>query len=477
MTVAKNKQTKALASTQTADDSVAAPSGGEKSGIQSRGGTLGIGLVDGFGKPPVGTFDLYRKMRLNPTLALARVVDNSPVKAADWGYESSENAPNDALDFIKAVMKPLLRGIVKDCLRSRDYGFTAFEKVWAIEDVNGRLAITLKKLKSLLVDITTPRVDKEDGGFAGIKNGKTELEPVDSFWFTYDGEPGNEWFGLSKFETVRRSGVWTAWDTTLKKLGNYLGLAAGPLPLIQYPLGKSLDADGNEVDNFEIAKTILQNIQKGKGIIAPNELVKYATEFLNRGVDMSKLQAWRFDFMETKGQHGKEFVGAMEYFDKLLLRGRLVPERAAIEGQHGTKAESQEHAGIVLTGAEDFLEDLEDCINRFIIDPLLIFNFGADAKGSVTINHAPLVDEKLVLIREMVTTVLTNPANTQLFLDVFDLDSALQQMGLPKAADLTKAIENRRLNPPAQDMPDSELTPTVLSIFSGRNEWVRALGK
>ncbi len=471
--MAESKTTRALARDAPTDESLAKkPAEGEQTGPQSVGGigfSIG-GSIAGFSKPAPGTFATYRRMRANPTLALARVVESAPIKTVDWGFEAPDDAPNGALDFVRETIKPLLASLVKEAIRSFDYGFSAFEKVWEIRRVDGTARLTYRKLKPLLVDITQPRVDKEDGGFAGIKNRGVELDAVQSFWFTYDGEPGNEWFGRSKNENIRKA--WSAWEDLFKRAGQYASRAAGPTPLWQYPEGKSKDRNGNDISNFELAEQLMVRAQSGLGIIAPNTLAKWASTLAEKGIsDPSKFQAWIFDFIEPGKLYGADFVKLLTHTERLLTRGRLVPERAVLEGEHGTKAEATAHGDIVLMIADEFLRDLATCINRFLIDPLLVVNWGIEAKGTVKARPAPLIDEQKMLIREMVTKVLTATGNVPLLQTLVDLEASVEQLGLPKPPEDAEPI----LPDDPPDDPDDPLTLAVLGAQLGLERRVKAL--
>ncbi len=463
-----------LARTPPPAGEVARPVEGEETGAQRKGGGIGdfAGVasgIPGFGKPPAGTFATYRKMRSNPTIALARVVELAPIKATKWSFEQKEGAPPGALELVKDALESIMPLLVGECVRSMDFGFTPFEKVWEIRRVDGVARLTLRKLKPLLIDITEPLVDKEDGSFRGLKQGKVEIGSEKVFWFTYDGEPGNEWFGRSKNENLRKA--YKAWEDLFDKAGRYATLAAGPVPLIQYPEGTARDKNGKEVDAYEIASGLLQAMQSGKGVIMPNTLAKYASTLAEKGIPLDTLKAWIFDFLEPKARYGDDFVKLLTHAEKLLVRGRLAPERAVLEGEHGTKADSEVHTDIVLSGADEFLTDLRRCVNWFIINPLLMLNYGEAAKGMITAEPAPLVDEKLALIREMVKTVLTAPQNRDLFLDVFGLAQSMEMLNLPR----NEGDDDFGLPRLDEDDPDESLTNMMLSLFGGMHRRVRAL--
>ncbi|MEM7227247.1 MAG: hypothetical protein AAF432_00385 [Planctomycetota bacterium] len=442
------------------------PAPGEKTGIQSiadvgfslTGGGLGVA-------PDRGTFDTYRKMRANPTLALVNVIETAPIRSTTWSIDGVGDTDENVVEFVRAVIDPMMQSIVRECVRSLDFGFTPFEKVWEIRRVNGRLALAYRKMKPLLVDISEPLIDKEDGGFRGIKNGDVQLPAENAFWFAFSGEPGHEWYGRSKFENLRECGVWNRWRRTLDRMDKYASRAAGAKPLIQYPEGEGKDKHGNTKTTFEIAQTLLKMIDQGHGVTMPNTLAKFATELANRGVPIDKLRAWVIDFMEPNGQYGNDFTNMLMYYDKLLARGRLVPERAAFEGEHGTKADSETHSDVVIESAEMFNADLAQCINDFAIDPLLLYNFGEEAVGSVKIQAEPLIDEKRQIIKEMTLAAMTSPTNVVRASQILDLEGALEKLGVP-----TRDVADLPPDPIEPDPLDEDepLTTAALSMIAKR---------
>lgn len=382
--------------------------------------------LPGFINAPRGIYHTYRKMRGNPTIALARLVATAPIRAAEWSYELGPNGTDDMLAFVQSTIDALKGALVAEALRALDYGWQPFEKVW--EYRGGRYVLT--KMKPLLPDLTEPLEVKDTGQFAGLRNRDVDLGLEKSFVFTYDSE-GGAIIGRSRHENVREK-AWHPWEQLLDKKGKYVTKVSGAIPIVRYPQGKAKDASGTERDNFDIAKSVLAELGKLSGVAAPLDLAPWAADLLRSGVDVSKLLAWQIDFLESKGQHGGDLTNMMRYFDSLMMRGWLVPERAALEGQHGTKAESETQTDIVIAAAEQLLDDIVAAVNADLVEQLLTLNFGQSAKGAVRIAPAPLVDEKASLVRKMIESVLTNPANLAVFLKVVDMDAAVDQIGLPK---------------------------------------------
>lgn len=410
--------------------SIEKPKPGEATKAQSSRGSDMAGAFGfafpGFSCPPTANYATYRKMRTNPTLALARMVATAPIRAAEWSWEVEDDASDDRMEFVQGVLDPLYPAMLTNALYALDYGWQSFEKVWEVKDNR----LTIKKLKPLLPDISEIVVDKETGEFAGIKQGKVTLDPSKALLFTYDGEAG-ELYGRSRHENVRMK-AWQPWEDTMSRTGQYITKVSGAIPMVRYPEGKSRDAIGSEVDNYIIATHILATLGKLNGVAMPTNMSAWAEDLARQGVDIEKLWAWQISFIESTGQHGGDLRSLLSHFEALMMRGWLVPERAAIEGQHGTKAESEVHQDIVIAGAELLLDEFIDTIQKQVVDQVLVLNFGEDARGTVKLKPSPLVDEKAMLVRDMVKQVLTQPANVPLLLHTLDMDAMLDNAGLPK---------------------------------------------
>lgn len=415
------------------------PATGEDTGNQQSGGvtgTLGAQMnVIGFTETMKPNFTTYKKMLLNPTIYLARKITHAPLKAAPWTYSGADDSvPEDRVEFVKQALEPLRRTFMMDVLRALDFGFTPMEKVWEVKPVNGKLQLVYGKLKPLSHKVSSPMLDRATGAFRGIKNaapGATViLPPNKSFWFVNDGGVA-DWWGTPRNEVARKA--WMNWEQTIDKLGKYESLSAGPIPLVQYPTGQGHNASGNKVDNFEIAQQLMAALTKGNGVLMPKILDQAARELarIMQGGDISQLYAWTISFLETKQSRVKDFLEPAVHFERLMMRAWVVPERTATEGAHGTKAEAETQGDLVLSMGQDLMGDIVQCVNRWLVNPLLVFNFGPDAKDSVTVGFEPLVDEKAALMRDIVKEALTATSIPEGFLEFVSEVEAIEGVGVP----------------------------------------------
>lgn len=403
-------------------------------GQVGRGGMSILFSAPGLGESQPGTFAVYRKMKSQPTIAMARVAATAPVKKAEVTVETMPKADPRWKTFIEETLIPQWSWIRNQSLFALDYGNQPFEKVFDVKDG----LIVLKKLKPLLVDATKILVDKEDGSFAGLKQGRIVLPPEKSFCYVNDSEAGS-FFGRSRHENCRFE--WSQWIDTAIRMGDYGRKVAGVIPIILYPEGESDNEQGSTTSNFELAEQMLRNLgSKMKGIAMPNQFAKYSDDLIRNGVDLDQLRPWIISFLETKGQHGGDFVKQLSYWDKNLVRGWLMPERAVQEGEHGTKAEAAAHIDVALAVAEELLEDLVRCVNWYIVDQLLVINFGEVARGQVFLEHGPLIDSDKLFVRAIFEKVLAQPSNFGMLFDILDIDSIIDQSGLPRKESIDESL-------------------------------------
>lgn len=397
--------------------------------FQTRGGVAGI-FMDGatLGAPAPATFETYRKMRSNPTLALARAVATAPIRTAPIQAEAVGETPEERTAFVGDHFTGLWPKLVADMVRAIEFGFQPFEKVFEISDG----LIRYGRVKPLLPDATVILIDKDTGQFTGLRNKNIDLLVAKSFIYTHDQE-GDDFYGRSRNENVREH-AWTPWNDLAKRLRQFAGKVAGITAMVEYPDGQTEDANGTLIPNFEHAKTLLANLGKGDGVAMPNVFSKFAGDLARAGIDIGALQAWKISFLEASGRHIVEFINGLRYYDSLLLRGYLVPERAAIEGQFGTKAEAGTHGALALVMANLTLQEMLAAVNDQLVNPLLRLNWGDEAVGTVRIVSAGLEPLTRAFFRSLVDKVLSAPDNIFLLQDLIDLPALASEAGLPVKA-------------------------------------------
>lgn len=446
----------------------------ERTGQQTDKNTTDTSLLKGvFGsaqpgaQPLPSTFATYRKMRENPTIALARMVATAPIRCSEWTVEADDGVPEEQVKFVQDNVTKIWHNLINDSLLALDYGYAPGEQIYDASE--GQICIA--RVKPLLVDKTTILTD-EHGNFNGLKNkaNKTEveLEPSESFLYSYDCEAGNL-YGRARHENIRAT-AWCEWMDLQKKRARYFKKSAGAVPMVHYPDGEATDAGGAKLPNYRLAKMLIDHLQDGNGICFPTMMKPWAAELARDGRAGEDMEAWRVDFLETKAQHGAEFTDAMRHCESLMLRGWLVPERAASEAQKaGSRADSETSADFAMLAVDLTLHDLVQCINDQIVNPLLVLNYGDKAKGTVRIKRAGVAPALQAFFRQLIQATLQQPSNVMLMLKAIDLNSLIAAAGLPQPKEvptpeeLESVVESSRpspgVEPGGEPGPDDDEDP------------------
>ena len=398
-------------------------------GMIMAGGSVDLASWGGIGGASYAT---YRKMRTSPTLAIGRVAAQAPVKflaaRATWAGGKGDA---EKVKFVKDALNPMWRAFVRECCNyGVDYGFQAFEVVWESRKQDGRLALLPKAIKPLLADITKPKIDEDTGELVGLTNtGAREVTLTGSqfAWYAHNAEAGNPW-GSARLENCRQP--WHAWESCFKKIGQYVTKVAGVIPMVEYPEGRTQDESGAMKDNFDLANAIMARLGSGHGVTMPNTLVAWAQEMVERGVDTSKMQAWKISFLEA-GQHGGDLEKIIGYIDKSMLRGYIVPERAVLEGTHGTKADASAHGDLLISMGSEVAHEITECWNKYVVDPTVEANFGAEAVGTIRMSMPKTEGEDVKTLVAVLKQILNTPPGLESFMASVDLDAMLEQGGFP----------------------------------------------
>ena len=396
-------------------------------------GMLG-GLASLVPQLPAG-YETYRRMRRDPTIALARALAIAPVVAGKWTVEADADVSEGIRGWIDkqflTVREPLLETILQHGYVN--FGHQGFELVWGL-DAQGRQCIV--RFKPLLPDITEILID-EHGSLAGLRQRKVDLLGASAMLVSFGGE-GSSLYGEPLLENVRE--VWNDWRKANEVAARYDRKIAGAYLLLHYPsFGQGIDQNGAKLDNVYLAQRILDKLEAASGVAVgdvPSELAP--------GQDPNQT-AWRLEVQGSAGGQQQGFVDRLRYLDSLKVRGMLLPERAILEGQHGTLAESQSQGDLACLQAELVHHHVTREINRQAVDPVLEANWGPAYRGKVRLAAAPLSSDNLGFLRQLVPQVLSDPKDFAELFHRADWPSIFDAVGLPQI----KIASPASLNPSA----------------------------
>jgi hypothetical protein len=393
----------------------------EKTGPQTLGGiVIGEVLPKQFPSTSV-TYQTYRDMRKDPTIALARWLAVAPVLAAPWSVEAEDDAPEGAQDFISEVMEPHRIHILRTAFYGNlDYGWQGYEKVFEQRN-DGKIG--LRKLKPLLQDLTDILVVEQTGAFAGLYQAPdVTLRLQESLNIALDVE-GTDWYGQPLMENVRSAH--DEWDTVNDAAKRYDEKVAGSHWVIKYPIGTSV-YQGVETDNFDLAQTIIGALQSSGAIAIPRRITAI-TDDLNKDTPA----AWSIELMSDKGSAKASFIDRQQYLDALKVRGLGLPERSVLEGVHGTKAEAEAHADFAITNMELRHKLCVQHVNWHLVNQLLRLNYGAGTENTVYIEPAPITDNALEYLRSIYKSILDDDNGFLELMDKIDVEALMDRVNIP----------------------------------------------
>lgn len=421
--------------------------GKEKTKSQSKSQTVGI-----YGGGPCelqrgssaskASYSTYRKMRKDPTIALARWLSSAPIVSSAWSVEAKENAPDGAQKFIDAQLQPLRLHLLRNTMLGQiDFGWQPYEKVLGLTR-EGMIGVA--KLKPLLQDSTQILVDEQTGAYAGLKNYDTTLSIEDTLLFSFEPE-GGDLYGSPILENVRDP--WDKSNALEKASSRYDDKIAGTHLVVHYPPGKS-EVNGVEVPNDEIADMIIKQWQSSGTVKVPRRVSDVLPEMSGTPID-----AWEIELLTDSSSGRGAFTERANYLDARKVRGFGLPERAVLEGQYGTKAEAETHGDIAITCMELRHQDIAQTINWHLVNHLLRLNYGEQFENSVSIVPAPINDAGKAFLRDVYKTALANESFFLLETEDIDMPALRERIGVPTKSVIVDPTEQPVIVPPAGSNP------------------------
>lgn len=396
--------------------------------------------TDGFLPRPKGVArnwdTLIREMRDDPTIALARDLVKAPMLAAEWSYESNDDAPDGAAEWLSDVFEShrhhLLRTTIEGWL---DFGWQPYETVIDFEEGT----TNLRKIKPLIQDFTDIHVD-DNGVFTHLVQnvqGKEELTLVrEGVLLTYTNVEGTNWYGHPIMKPVEVP--YCKWNENAERLDRYDTRVSGSHWLLRYPTGTTEEYNGEkDVDNLVVAKDILNAIGNNSKIALP---VSIDETLAALNSDQMAANAWTLELISDSGSGSAAFLDRFRYWDTLKVRALRLPERSVLEGQFGTKAEAEAHADFAILAMEQRHQEAALLYNWHLVNRLLRFEYGEAAINTVYIRPSPLSDSSRALLKKVYEVLLASPSGI-LELDRVDVDAITDRLGIPTTSASEDIVE------------------------------------
>lgn len=322
----------------------------------------------------------YQKMAVDPAIAFGMYMLKGWVAGLSYSIECPDPVVKGV---VEKVYDHLHESLMRNTLDAVQNGFMFAEKVWKrdkmkVTDVNdegeeeiifdGRVA-NVKKLK--YIDPKLPIQywkSKETDELVKVAQyqgfEKVEVPREQLLWFALDKQY-SKIFGRSRFKNVYRP--WHLSKVSEKWMMNDLKRRGAPHLEIRYPKGSSR-VNGEQVPNSKLAMKMAQNLT-GEGVATlPSETG-----------DNGEYR-WTIEYADTKqqGENGP-FMEHQEYSRKRKMMGMGIPP-GILESNYSTTDASNDMLVVVV---EDLVSQIEDAVDRDVIEDIVEYNFGPEYKSMV----------------------------------------------------------------------------------------------
>ena len=348
----------------------------------------------------------YREMRLDGQVAAGLAVIKLPIQSRTFAVVGDDR---DVAAFVERVLGRVWRNLIRATLTAVDYGFAVLEKVWEVDDDG---FVVYKTFKDPLPDSLELEVD-EYGSYAGVRQFPGLRVPKEkAFLYTHRLEHGNL-YGLSRLRPAYP--FWRTKEIIYLFLNRYLERKGNPPVIVKYPPRLAGTGAGDPAGDtygreaLALGKKLLEN----SAVALPHLHDEH-------GEDL-----WEVGYLEDAPRVGM-FLDYIEHLNKMILRAMFIPEKLITQdGAAGSYALAKVHADMFLLSEEGLVADLEEHFNRFIVQPLVAYNFGPGARAEIRLERFDAASRELLrdVFMQMLSSGDVRPA----------VDAVARELGVPLA--------------------------------------------
>lgn len=305
-----------------------------------------------------------------------------PLMAADWHLEPPPDAtPKEVenTDFLSSQLFPKLarrsvhtegwRYRLRHILLHLDFGSMPMEKVWAVEDIDGRPMVTLPKLSPRLPRTITEWNVNNHGEFAGVVQQASRIDgnftsvsiPAEKLLLFVNELEGSDFRGLSILRAARKD--WYYKDRlqrinaiTLEKRG--AGIDVGTL------------TNGDDAQKAAAEDVLMQVRTHERAYVLETDKFKYRMDGIGAGGTLSPLES-------------------IKYHDWMILQGMLTQFLGMGDGDGGSYAMHADKTTFFLMAILGISEETREPFNTDLLPEWTAYNYG-DAVRSPVLDHSRL---------------------------------------------------------------------------------------
>jgi hypothetical protein len=384
------------------------------------------------------SLETYRKMRQDPQVKACLLVLKLPLLQVDFNINADSDDGKKIARWVESRiydMDDSMQYYMREMLTALDFGRSITEKVWALRTVsvdpdeeNSReeqMVIPLK-LKTYdprsLTFKLNPKTLKLEGVIQRRKNGQEITIPSDKLLIYSHEKEFGDYNGLSVLKAAYKPWIIKEflqkfWNIALERYGT-------PFSTMKMPQGGDL----------KTALKLMDSIKSKTGIPLPE------------GYEMT---------IHNLANTGMSFKEAIEYQDRMIARAMLIPDLVFGNSDSGAYALSKTHATFFLLRLNGIGQELSDMITKYLIKPLVQYNFG-DVKEYPELKMDDVSEDTketlLNIVKEMLTGHVIAPQESwireRLGLPPADEDT---QEWLDKKRESSMKMMDAAGQPPGQD--------------------------
>jgi hypothetical protein len=403
-------------------------------------GGAGGGLLlvpPGYAKAPPGGYYWWWVMSAHPTLAFLQAVVTDTLlagtrtcKVRDEGGKAVGRpgpvtgdgvitSPQDKwAEQLDAAYKRHWPTLLTSACRKLQFGHAHVEKVYGrIGDAV--LPVRFKPWRPWEIGV---RYDAY-GDYAGVRYNNADVDPRYAVPFVNESDL-YPLTGRPRLENAREE--W--WEKVTAK-GKGMALdnkASGIIPIVKGPASD---------DGLAKSKLIAAAIARGEPVFMPRYLFDDDTmaSAATGGHDASTYEAYEIDTVDVgdTAAHASSILEKCRYLDSEMAYAYLVPPRAAMEGQYGTKAEAGVHGQVAVQGMERLHAEVVAEVNAGSVRADTVTNRGPAEADRYGFEAAPLADPQQENLQKVVDTLMANPAASPALVQTLDLLALLRRAELP----------------------------------------------
>src|SRR3990167_3704341 len=325
-------------------------------------------------------FKDFEEMRTHPTISFALDFVKAPIQTVNWQIKCDDE---EKKKIIYNNINSLWNELIYDMLFAYDFGFSAFEKVWDIDNSTG--LYFYKKLLNVhpkTIKISTT----EDGSYNGFEQeaelglGKSVyVKPDKSFIFTYKKEFGN-YYGIPRTRPAYMA--WYIFKYVIEFTNMYYEKFGEPTVVGYAPQGSS-NREGELIDNMKIMEEIMNSIQNNTSVVLPHMVGK------------DGLRQFSLELLEAK-RAGADYLQYLKYLDSLMMRAIILPDIAYSTEEKGSQSSFSERVALFAEINDALLKQIKYHIDKYIINPLIEINWGNTVKAEWVYQSQSTKDKELM---------------------------------------------------------------------------------